>query len=311
YQDFPAALDSIRALHGEFEVKFKGETSKLVFLLSANYGRRVGHHIYKWSKQDGFSTRSQEYTPCTDPHCWQPTPPGILSAFEPEWGQLRTFALEDGAEADQGPPPVYSEEPDSEFYTLALEVYDTVNNLSPEQETIALYWADGPGVTGTPPGHSISMTRQLMEQENFALDVAAEAYAKAGIAVADAFITCWWSKYQYNLLRPVTYIQRIIDGTWLSFITTPNFPEYTSGHSAQSGAWAEVMTETFGDIAFTDHTHDDRGFEPRAFNTFFEAAEEAAVSRLYGGIHYRTGNETGLEQGIAVGIKVSELRWRR
>jgi hypothetical protein len=134
---------------------------------------------------------------------------------------------------------------------------------------------------------------------------AAEGYARVGIAVADAFISCWDTKYTYNLLRPVTYIQRLIDTTWLPFIVTPPFPEYPSGHSTQSAAAAAVLTDMFGVRVFTDTTHLDHELvpplEPRSFGSFEEAAEEAALSRLYGGIHYPFGNNNGLAQGRCIG----------
>ncbi len=141
---------------------------------------------------------------------------------------------------------------------------------------------------------------------------AAETYAKVGIAVCDAFIACWDTKYRYNLLRPVTYIQRLIDPTWLPLLTTPPFPEYTSGHSVQSGAAFGVLADLFGDAySFDDHTHDNRGLAPRHFNSFSAAADEAALSRLYGGIHFRPAIELGLEQGRCVADAVDELPMRR
>jgi hypothetical protein len=130
------------------------------------------------------------------------------------------------------------------------------------------------------------------------------------MAVADAFIACWGSKYRYNLVRPVTCIRAVIDPTWLPLLATPPFPEYTSGHSVQSAAAARVMTDLFGEVPFTDHTHDERGLAPRAFDSFVQAAEEAAVSRLYGGIHFQPAIERGLEQGTCVGLAVRRLRLR-
>jgi PAP2 superfamily len=191
-----------------------------------------------------------------------------------------------------------------------MEVYETANGLSPEQREVALFWADEPGNTATPPGHSISMTSQLLRDRDVGLDVAAETYLRVGLAVGDGFIACWNAKYRYNLLRPITYIRQWIDPAWVSPLTTPPFPEYTSGHSVQSGAWAQVVTELFGEVAFTDHTHDERGFEPRSFSSFREAAEEAAISRLYGGIHFRPAIEVGLHQGTCVGQAVGALPLR-
>ncbi|HXF61096.1 MAG TPA: vanadium-dependent haloperoxidase, partial [Caldilineaceae bacterium] len=144
----------------------------------------------------------------------------------------------------------------------------------------------------------------------------AEAYAKLGIALADAFITCWHTKYVYNVLRPLTYIQQVIDPTWntpesTDPVTTPPFPEYTSGHSVQSSAAAMVLASLFGDeYTFTDRTHDRLGMAPRSFSSFAEAANEAAISRIYGGIHYRSAVEAGLAQGQCVGERVLALRFR-
>jgi hypothetical protein len=153
---------------------------------------------------------------------------------------------------------------------------------------------------------------QLVSEQGYSLDRAAEAYAKLGIAVADSFIGCWNAKYDYNVLRPITYIQSTIDGNWQPLLNTPPFPEYPSGHSVQSAAAAVVLTELFGEnFAFTDHTHDDHGLEPRSFASFNQAAEEAAVSRLYGGIHFRAAIENGLEQGRCIGEKVVRLEFRQ
>jgi hypothetical protein len=184
-----------------------------------------------------------------------------------------------------------------------------VNGLTSEQNAIARFWADDPARTATPPGHSLSILTQLLVSEDSSLLDAAEASARLGIAVCDAFIACWHTKYRYNLLRPITYIRAHIDPTWGSPlpVTTPPFPEYTSGHSVQSGATAEVLTALFGRRSFTDHTHDALGLPARTFDSFDAAAEEAAVSRLYGGIHYRSAIERGLEQGRAIGIRVAAL----
>lgn len=156
-----------------------------------------------------------------------------------------------------------------------------------------------------------------MGQGDYPLDVAAEAYAKLGLALADSFIACWNTKYQYNLLRPITYIQQFIDPAWntpaiTDAVTTPPFPEYTSGHSVQSAAAALVLTDLFGDnYAFTDFTHDAVGYAPRSFPSFMAAANEAAISRLYGGIHFRAAIEKGMEQGECIAAQVLTLRFHQ
>lgn len=165
----------------------------------------------------------------------------------PCWGQLRPFVLADGSQCTPVAPPAYSEDPGSDFYQEAWEVYTVVKQLTAEQLTIAQFWADDPGRTGTPPGHSISILNQILVQQGSSLETAAEAYARLGIALADSFIACWWTKYQHNLLRPITYIHTVLgDPTWSTPVNTPPFPEYTSGHSVQSAAAAQVLTDLFG-----------------------------------------------------------------
>jgi hypothetical protein len=153
------------------------------------------------------------------------------------------------------------------------------------------------------------------------LDVAIEAYARVGIAVADAFICCWEMKYTYGYLRPITYIHDaagLNDPAWNTApgigggnIATPPFPEYTSGHSTQSGAAAFVLTDLLGNVEFVDDTHADLGLASRRFSSFAEAAQEAAISRLYGGIHYRAAIERGVDQGVCVGdVILDEVSFR-
>lgn len=311
YKDRPAARASIRALYDEYAKQFRAILSQETYQRSALHGRAVAKAVEQWSRADGFKEYNAcAYTPPVGEGLWVPTPPLYAPALQPCWGMLRTSATPDGSYSDPGPHPEYSVVPGSPFYIEAEEVFNTVSNLTQEQLEIALFWSDDPGATGTPPGHSISICRQIIEQEGIMLDGAAEAYARVGLAVHDAFINCWWSKFEYNLLRPVTYIRELWDPTWLPPLGTPPFPEYTSGHSVQSGAAFQVMYDMWGDIPFTDHTHDDRGLAPRSFNTFFEAAEEAAISRLYGGIHYRAAIDLGVSQGMMVGNAVSGLAWQ-
>ena len=306
-----AAMD---ALEESFAQGFRTTVPPGIYRRSVARGQGVAGHIFEWSKVDGghegYLHNFPAYTPPVGPGLWVPTPPGLLPALQPFWGSNRSFALASGGECDPGPPLAYSEDSSSAFFSETLECYEVVTNLSSEQRAIALFWSDDPGITCTPPGHSISILTQVVKDRGFALDVAAEAYAKVGIAVADAFISCWNTKYRYNLLRPVTCIRQLIDPSWSSLIVTPPFPEYTSGHSVQSAASAQVLTDLFGTVAFTDHTHDDRGLPPRSFGSFFEAAEEAALSRLYGGIHFRTAIALGIEQGHCIGREVSNLRVR-
>jgi hypothetical protein len=277
---------------------------------SVDRGEAVGRAVAGWAASDGghqgyLTNFPTSYTSPVGPGLWEPTPPGFLPIpLQPFWGNNRRFIH---ATCHPSPPPEYSEQSDSEFFGHAEQVYLTGENLTGEQTAIALFWADDPG-TVTPPGHSLSLTAQILTQEQASLAVSAETLFRVGCAVADAFIQCWHTKYIWNLLRPVTYIRTHIDPTWNSLVTTPPFPEYNSGHSTQSAAWSQVMTTRFGDsYSFTDHTHDHLGIEPRTFSSFGEAAEEAAVSRLYGGIHYQFGNDSGLQAGHCIGQAAAEI----
>ena len=291
---------------------FQKSVEPAAFARSIAFGGAVGAGIARWSTEDGYASFDKcDYSAPTGPGLWTPTPPLLTPPVQPCWGRLRPFVLRGAFDVDPGPPKTYSEDTQSEFFRDAKEVYDTVNSLTAERRAIALFWADGPG-TVTPAGHTAAILRRITWERGRKLDFAAEAYAKVGLAAADAFISCWAVKYRHNLVRPVTYIRKVIDPTWSPLIATPPFPEYTSGHSMQSGATMQVLTEMFGrDFAFTDRTQESLGLGTRAFTSFWQAAEEAATSRLYGGIHYRTANERGLAAGRQIGTRVSSLQFRR
>ena len=303
---------AIRELEHAFQARFRREISGRLFGRSVAHGQRVAMAIWRWSRSDGYDEFNDcAYAPPVGPGLWSPTPPGFLAPVQPCWGNLRPFVLSAATACEPGPHPLYSEDPASEFYQQALEVYQTVNNVTEEQRTIALFWADLDGESGTPAGHSLSITAQTLEQLAASLDLAAEAFARVGIGESDAFISCWAGKYHYNVLRPVTYINDLIDPVWEPILETPPFPAYASGHSNDAGAASAILTALFGDgFAFTDHTNDERGFAPRSFGSFLEAAEESAFSRLYAGIHYRFDIDNGIDQGRCVGQAVSALVFR-
>jgi PAP2 superfamily len=222
------------------------------------------------------------------------------------------MAIASGDAVVPGDHPPFSTDPASAFHAEAIEVYDAVNQRTAEQEAIARFWSDDPGAIVTPPGHSCSIAAHVLRQEDASLMLAAETFAKVGIAVNDAFIACWHAKYRYNLLRPVSYLRANVDAGWLPLLTTPPFPEYPSGHSVQSGAAFHVLADLFGDDhRFVDHTHDDRGLPARRFTSFTAAADEAGISRLYGGIHFRAAIELGLTQGRSIGAAVTALPFGR
>ncbi len=316
---FPTApdelLNAIDALEVSIASRRKLGLPPGIFARSVARGHEIAAAVFEWSKTDGghegyLRNFPTDYVPPVGPGFWVPTPPGFLRALQPSWGGNRCLAIAGGTDCPPGDPPAYSEHAESSFHAAAVEVYETAKALTPEQERIARFWSDEPGVTANPAGHSISITTQVLRRMNGSLADAAETYAKIGIAVYDAFIACWHQKYTYNLLRPVTYIQNLIDPNWFPLLTTPPFPEYPSGHSVQSTAALRVLTDLFGQtypFPFVDHTHDARGIAPRRFDSFLEAAEEAAISRLYGGIHFRAAVENGMVQGHCIGQAVSAL----
>jgi hypothetical protein len=309
-------LAAVTALEERFADRFRAGLPPGVFGRSVRRGQELAAAVFERSRADGghkgYARNFPAYEPPVGPGLWVPTPPGFLPALQPFWGLNRCLAIATGAEHSPGDHPAYSEDPASAFFAEALETYEAVTNLIAEQEAIARFWSDDPGTTATPPGHSVAITTQVLRQQGASLAAAAEAYARVGMAVADAFVACWHQKYVYNLLRPVTYINRLIDRDWLPLLVTPPFPEYPSGHSVQSGAAFQVLTDLFGDdYAFVDHTHDGRGLAPRSFASFVDAAQEAAISRLYGGIHFRAAIDNGLSQGSQIGRAVSALPLRQ
>jgi hypothetical protein len=285
---------------------------------STAYAEALMAAILKWSESDGGAVIANmgfpmDYTLTKGPSNWVPTSAIRQQQFPllPNWGKNRSFAMPDGSSCGLPPPPAYSEDPSSAFYREALEVYQTVKTLTPEQEAIARFWSDDPMLSPTPPGHWIFIANDLLEQEKASLDRTAEVMMRLGVALADAFIGNWHAKYQYDLLRPVTYIKRVIDPKWEPLLITPPFPEYPSGHSTQSGAAALVLTSLFEEnFAFTDRTHERDGMAARRFPSFEAAAEEAGISRLYGGIHFRSAITLGLEQGRCIGQHALALRTR-
>ena len=234
-----------------------------------------------------------------------PRPRSTRHRCSPAGGACVRWCWSQGPNARPSGHPPFSLETDSQFHAAARQVYDVGRTLTEEQRTVAIFWADNAGATGTPAGHWIAVVGQLARSRRLNLAAAAEAYARVGIAVHDAFVACWHEKYRTNLQRPVTYIRNHIDPAWTPYLATPPFPTYTSGHSTQSGAAAEALTDMFGTGPFTDTLRSDHGLvpplAPRTFASFREAAMEAAVSRLYGGIHYSFDNDDGLTAGRCIG----------
>ena len=287
-----------------------------VFERSVAYGERVASHILDWASTDFYreSRSAPKYTVTDDPGRWRPTPPAYMDGVEPNWGRIRPFALDSSAQYAPSPPPPFDMAERSAFYQEVLKVYEAGSSLTPEQVEIASFWDCNPYVLHlkghtmfatkkiTPGGHWVGVTAIAGRQSGADVLQSAEAYARVAIAMADGFISSWEEKYRSQMVRPETVINRHIDPDWRPLLQTPPFPEHTSAHSVISNAAATVLTDLFGEqFAFTDTTEVRFGLPARSFGSFREASEEAAISRLYGGIHYLSAIQAGIEQGNAIG----------
>lgn len=307
-----ASLKAINDLEHSFASQQQAVVPRPMYERSVVYGQAVATAILDWATTDRLSIDNNcPYVLVSEPGAWKPTPPLFNEdPLQPCWGLIRPMVLTSGEECPPPGHPAFSTAPASDFYAAGQEVYNVGLSLTAEQKAIADYWSDGAGATGTPPGHWIAIVSQLVRNDDLSLVEAAEAYARVGIAVHDAFIACWNAKYVDNLQRPVTYINDTIDAGWSPYLVTPGFPSYTSGHSTQSGAAAGVLTDMFGIKRFTDTTHTDHGLmppqEPRTFDSFDEAAAEAAVSRLYRGIYFSFDNDDGLASGQCIGQAITD-----
>jgi hypothetical protein len=292
------------------------------FLASKEYGLEVAKHIASWMDNDNYNqtrTMSKFTIDSDDSSRWQPTPPSYMDGLEPHWSKIRSFVIDSAAQFKPSPPPQFSMEKDSDFYKELIEVYDISNEITKdgdnsEEVEIAQFWDCNPYVSVTrghlmfatkkitPGAHWIGICKIACKKVNSDFDNTVYAYTKTSIAIADAFISCWDEKYRSNLIRPETLINQHIDENWKPILQTPPFPEYTSGHSVASGAAAIALTDVFGDnFSFDDDTELIYGLPVRSFTSFNQAAGEAAISRMYGGIHYRAAVEVGVKQGRDLG----------
>jgi hypothetical protein len=290
-----------------------------VIARSEAYGHAVSAHIIEWSLTDGGAVITNmgfplEYDLPKGDDKWVPTSLVRQQQFPllPEWGNVRPFAMPAGSTCPIPAPPAFSTDPASDFYKEADEVYQTGKSVTPEQRAIARFWSDDPMLSMTPPGHWFSIAQQVLERGKMPIEDSVDLMARLGIAEADAFIGCWREKYVYNLIRPISYIKKYIDPKWEPVLNTPPFPEYPSGHSTASAAAALVLTAFVGDdFAFEDTTGGKDGLNKRQFASFKAAAEEAGISRMYGGIHFRTAIVNGLDQGRCIGAYAVALKTRK
>lgn len=348
-QAFKLIEKTYSKLRGQYAV----ETTPEILERSEKWGREVAAAVYVWESTDQVGHNAfldphpASYNPPAGPGLWQPTVPDYGKALFPQWGQVRTFALKPSERLCRPPIP-YGEHPNSPFYSQAWEVYTTVNainnppaglqNWAYDQRWRAIFWSDDiTDLTFGPPPRLVAILNQIVANEDLNLAEAAEAYAKMGMALSDASVALWHSKYVHNVERPVSYIRRVISqqypeaANWLTILDaslvggdygiTPSFPAYPSGHSGFGGCGAKILSSLFeynakhpGTYTFTDLCHQLRTDflgTPRSFTSFAQMGAENAYSRIPLGVHFRMDCEVGLEHGELCAQRVLELPWRK
>ena len=326
-------LQKMATLESGNNAKFQAQLSPDVFLRSQKRGQDIAAAVWEWSKTDTYGHDAYKdpfgnydwqahYAKAGD---WKPTFPGPGKPMGAYFGKVRTWAL---SEADKlsRPPIAYNESPNSEYYSQALEVYaQNTPSWSYTAEWIGEYWSDDlVNLTFSPGPRWIAIANQLIELENSDLETALLAYAKTGMAINDAAVGCWYSKYYYNVERPQTFINKVIDPNWKPGLknpltgdtgVTPSFPAYPSGHSTMGGAGAEALASIFGyAYSMTDRCHENRtefNGTPRTFGSLYEMAQENAWSRVPLGVHFRMDCEEGVRFGTVIGRQVNNLPWKK
>jgi hypothetical protein len=315
------SVDSLNRYENILFGSFKEKLDDSVYARSVDFGNKIASAVLARAKNDGYiiSRGKPKYLGSNDTGKWRPTPPDYLDGVEWCWNTMKPMVMDSASQFMPGRPPQFSLDTTSLFYRSLREVYTINKNLTEEQMTIARYWDDNPFVIEhsghmmfgnkkiTPGGHWMGICAIASRQSGADAVKTARAYALTALALYDGFISCWDEKYRSSYIRPVTAINETFDPSWLPFLQTPPFPEYTSGHSTITACAATVLSKLYGDnFAFQD-TSDLRyiGMQ-RHFNSFNEAASEASISRVYGGIHYRFSVDTGAEQGRKLGQFISE-----
>ncbi len=309
------SVDSLKTYENGVYERYKNELDDSTYQRSIAFGEQMGKVILKRASVDNYpQTRGKpKFLGSNNPGKWHPTPPDYLDGVEYCWGTMKTFVLDSSTQFCPVPPPAYSEDKNSVYFKQNLEVYEQSQKLTQEQKDIARYWDDNPFVIEhsghmmfankkiTPGGHWIGITAIACKKTHADAVKTAQAYALTSVAMFDAFICCWQEKYKTNYIRPVTVINDKIDKDWLPRLQTPPFPEYPSGHSTITRAAAVMLTHLFGDnFAFQDTSDLHYIGMQRHFNSFVQAANEASISRFYGGIHYVNSVNMGADQGKKV-----------
>lgn len=285
---------------------------------AVSVANQLAAHIVQYANTDGYKNLSAKlrYTPIKGEGYWYPTPPAYIEAVEPNWRIIRPMLIDSFNQFPPLPPISFSKDSNSVFYKMAKEVYAISKSLTNEQLHIASFWDCNPFVVNTsghmsigfkkisPGGHWMNIAGIATKQAKLNFDDAVLVHTMVSLTLVDAFISCWDEKYRSNRTRPETYINKYIDLKWQPLLQTPPFPEYTSGHSVISTAAAEMLSYLLGSqFAYTDDSEDMFDIKARSFKSFRHAAEEAAISRLYGGIHFIDAIVNGQSEGKAVGLK--------
>ncbi|MEX2235875.1 MAG: vanadium-dependent haloperoxidase [Cyclobacteriaceae bacterium] len=280
------------------------------------YSMEVAKQVIAYARADGYNKLSTyaRYTPRKGEGFWYPTPPAYMGAVEPQWETVRPFFLDSASQFAPPPPAPFSKDPSSSFHKQMREVYDLTNSITDEQRAIANFWDCNPFAVSfsghmaiglkkiSPGGHWMGITGIACKKASLSLDSAILVHTIVAITLHDAFISCWREKFKSDRIRPETAINKYLDPEWRPLLQTPPFPEYSSGHSVVSSSASVVLTYLLGDnFSFTDDSEVYFGLPERHFNSFYEAANEAAMSRLYGGIHFRDACEEGAAQGKKIG----------
>jgi len=306
----------------EFEAKesriwlAKNKKDTLLLRMSKEYGRQVAQEIIVWMKKDIYDyTRTLSRYVITDSAgAWIPTGPGYANALEPNWPLMRSFVFDSTTAINAIPNVKYSEDKSSEYYKNAFALYQQSQNLDTTKRLIAWYWDNNPNILKSdghvnyfihkvsPGGHWVRIACQAVKNRNLNEFQSAEVFTYLALGIYEGFLSCWIEKYKSNAMRPETYINRLISPQWKSYIETPPFPEYTSGHSVVSSASSTILTALIKQpYAFTDSSEMYLDMPPRKFKSLREASNEASMSRFYGGIHFMPSLNNGIIQGNEVG----------
>ncbi len=300
---------------------FENKLPKDEYTSSVEFGKNIAAVILKRAAADNYKTIKglPKYSVVKQNNTWEQTPPDYADAIEPNWSLLQPMLL-DSNDMLCSLPPAYNETKDSKYYKEVMEVFEISKTKTPAMDTTAKYWDDNPFVTEhtghftaatkkiTPGGHWLGIASIICKQKNIDAITSAKAIALTSCAIYDGFIACWYMKYKTKMPRPITVIRKCINPNWNAYLQTPPFPEYTSGHSVISSAAAAVLTKILGsNISFVDSTEYKYLGLVKTFPSMDSAANQAGISRIYGGIHFRSAVENGKTQGTKIGELYNKL----